>query len=236
MDVPLHPRRRARPARAGGPAGHAPAALRAAHLRGAALPRGSRPSGAPAWTRCSRAAARRSSPARLAAGAAAAGRQASRSRAGWSPPGARARDPARAGRVPARPIEARTGRPVVHLCYPWHVSGPTARRLAREAGYRTAFWGKVPGTPLTLPGGDPQAIARIGEDYVELLPGRGRLPLSDGPAAEVAAAPPRPGVVSSHGNQWRSKGMRLRCSRSGRRTSSCRCCRCGTSACSPRRR
>jgi hypothetical protein len=71
-------------------------------------------------------------------------------------------------------IERHTSRPVVHLCYPWHVSGPTARRLAREAGYRTAFCGKVPGVPITPPGGDPQAIARIGEDYVELLPGRGR--------------------------------------------------------------
>lgn len=76
-------------------------------------------------------------------------------------------------------IERHVGRPAIHLCYPWHVSGPTARRIAREAGYRTAFWGKVPRVPLTMPGGDPQAIARIGEDYVELLPGRGRGRLLD---------------------------------------------------------
>ena len=62
-----------------------------------------------------------------------------------------------------RLIEERTGQEVIHLCYPWHVSGPTARRLAREVGYRTAFGGKVPGTPLTMPGGDPHSIARIGE-------------------------------------------------------------------------
>jgi hypothetical protein len=73
-----------------------------------------------------------------------------------------------------RQIEERTGRPVTHLCYPWHASGPTARRLAAELGYRTAFCGKVLGTPITALGGDPLAIARIGEDYVELLPGRGR--------------------------------------------------------------
>jgi peptidoglycan/xylan/chitin deacetylase (PgdA/CDA1 family) len=73
-----------------------------------------------------------------------------------------------------RVLEERTGRPVVHLCYPWHASGPTALRLAREAGYRTAFCGKVPGTAITRPGGDLERIARIGEDYVELLPGRGR--------------------------------------------------------------
>lgn len=71
-------------------------------------------------------------------------------------------------------IEAHTGRPVEHLCYPWHVSGRLARRLALRLGYRSAFWGKVPGTPITLPGGDPLAIARIGEDYVETLPGDGR--------------------------------------------------------------
>jgi peptidoglycan/xylan/chitin deacetylase (PgdA/CDA1 family) len=71
-------------------------------------------------------------------------------------------------------IEARTGRPVRHLCYPWHSSGPTAQRLAREAGYETAFCGKVPGVPMTLPGGDLLSIARVGEDYVKLLPGAGR--------------------------------------------------------------
>jgi peptidoglycan/xylan/chitin deacetylase (PgdA/CDA1 family) len=71
-------------------------------------------------------------------------------------------------------IAERTGRPAPFLCFPWHVSGPTARRLAREVGYQASFCGKVAGTPITLPGGDPHAIARIGEDYVELLPGRGR--------------------------------------------------------------
>lgn len=73
-----------------------------------------------------------------------------------------------------RLIEEHTGRPAVHLCYPWHASGETVRRLAREVGYRTAFCGKVPGVPLTLAGGDPHSIARIGEDYLELLPGEGR--------------------------------------------------------------
>jgi len=73
-----------------------------------------------------------------------------------------------------RLIEERTGRPVAHLCYPWHAFGPTVERLAAEAGYRTAFCGKVPGVRLTRPGGDPRRIARLGEDYVELLPGRGR--------------------------------------------------------------
>jgi hypothetical protein len=54
------------------------------------------------------------------------------------------------------------------------VAGELARRLTREAGYRAAYCGKLSGVPITLSGGDPLSIARIGEDYVELLPGRGR--------------------------------------------------------------
>jgi peptidoglycan/xylan/chitin deacetylase (PgdA/CDA1 family) len=77
-----------------------------------------------------------------------------------------------------RAIEEHTGRPVIHLCFPWHVAGASARRLAREAGYHTAFCGKVPGTPVTLAGGDLTAIARVGEDYLERLPGRGQVSLT----------------------------------------------------------
>ena len=77
-----------------------------------------------------------------------------------------------------RLIEQHTGRPAVHLCYPWHVSGVLARRLAAEAGYESAFCGKVEGVPITRPGGDLQRIARLGEDWLELLPGEGRASLT----------------------------------------------------------
>jgi peptidoglycan/xylan/chitin deacetylase (PgdA/CDA1 family) len=78
-----------------------------------------------------------------------------------------------------RLIEEHISRPVSQLCYPWHAFGPTAQDLARKAGYRAAFCGKVPGVPITRPGGDLQRIARIGEDYIELLPGRGRRTLGE---------------------------------------------------------
>jgi peptidoglycan/xylan/chitin deacetylase (PgdA/CDA1 family) len=77
-----------------------------------------------------------------------------------------------------RVLEERLGRPVLHLCYPWHTAGPTARRLAREVGYRCGFAGKVPGVPIARPGADPLLTPRVGEDYLELLPGRGRARLS----------------------------------------------------------
>lgn len=73
-----------------------------------------------------------------------------------------------------RLIEERTGAPAVHLCYPWHVAGARAQRLALEAGYESAFCGKVAGVPVTRPGGDVHRIARLGEDWVVLLPGEGR--------------------------------------------------------------
>ena len=77
-----------------------------------------------------------------------------------------------------RLIEEHTARPVSSVCYPWHSFGPTASSLAREAGYRASFCGKVEGVPLTRPGGDLQRIARLGEDYIELLPGKGRATLT----------------------------------------------------------
>lgn len=76
-----------------------------------------------------------------------------------------------------RVIEEHTGRPVTQLCYPWHAFGPTASRLAAATGYGAVFCGKVPGVPITRPGGDLQRIARLGEDYLELLPGRSRATL-----------------------------------------------------------
>jgi len=77
-----------------------------------------------------------------------------------------------------RIIEERMGRPILHVCYPWHAAGRTALRLAREVGYRCGFGGKVPGVPIARPGADPLCVPRIGEDYLELLPGRGRTRLS----------------------------------------------------------
>ena len=61
------------------------------------------------------------------------------------------------------------------VCYPWHVDSPLARQLAAEVGYTAGFAGKAPAPPaISRPGSDPFAIARVGEDYVERLPGPGR--------------------------------------------------------------
>ncbi len=61
------------------------------------------------------------------------------------------------------------------LCFPWHVDSPLARELAAEVGYVAGFAGKAAAAPaISRPGCDLFAIARVGEDYVERLPGPGR--------------------------------------------------------------
>ncbi len=64
------------------------------------------------------------------------------------------------------------------LCYPWHVFSDLAKEVAAEVGYVAAFGGKASlGEAISGPGSDLFALARIGEDYVERLPGPGRRPL-----------------------------------------------------------
>jgi hypothetical protein len=61
------------------------------------------------------------------------------------------------------------------LCFPWHVDSPLAREVAAEVGYAAAFVGKASNGPaISRAGSDLFAIARVGEDYVERLPGEGR--------------------------------------------------------------
>ena len=64
------------------------------------------------------------------------------------------------------------------LCYPWHVYSDVAKRIAAEAGYVAGFAGKADSGPaISREGSDLFSIARVGEDYVERLPGLGRRPL-----------------------------------------------------------
>lgn len=74
-----------------------------------------------------------------------------------------------------RLIREKAGVEATALCYPWHVFSKTARELAAEVGYLAAFAGKADGPPaISRAGGDAFKLARIGEDYVERLPGPGR--------------------------------------------------------------
>jgi peptidoglycan/xylan/chitin deacetylase (PgdA/CDA1 family) len=72
-------------------------------------------------------------------------------------------------------IEEHTGRPVKQICYPWHATSALAKHLVAETGHLAAYCGKVADRPITRPGDDALQIARIGEDWLEALPGQGRL-------------------------------------------------------------
>ena len=101
-----------------------------------------------------------------------------------------------------RIIEEHTGRRVRHLCYPWHVSGPTAEAMAVEAGYETAFGGKISGVPITRSGGDVRHIARIGRGLRGAAAGQAadrsrRSCAGSGPAASAAADTSVPAILES---------------------------------------
>lgn len=74
-----------------------------------------------------------------------------------------------------RVLEEKAGVNSRAVCYPWHVHSEEARWIAAEVGYEVGFAGKTSkGPAISGPGSDPFSLARVGEDYVERLPGRGR--------------------------------------------------------------
>ena len=74
-----------------------------------------------------------------------------------------------------RLIRERAGADATTICYPWHVFSDLARRIAAEEGYSAGFAGKSEGpNAISRRGSDLFALARIGEGYVERLPGPNR--------------------------------------------------------------
>ncbi len=106
----------------------------------------------------------------------------------------RCRDQAR--RVPSMEDDYRTARerleeelqkPVRHLCYPDYDGTAESVAVSRQAGYVSNFWGLVEGRGVNRLGGDPFRVARLLDDYVFRLPGRGRRALGSILAAKWRA-------------------------------------------------
>lgn len=76
-------------------------------------------------------------------------------------------------------LEGQLGKPVRHLCYPWHLGSEMAVRLSAHTGYATNFWGVLPGRNEIRIGTNPYYLPRIGPQYFRRLPAPGRRPLSD---------------------------------------------------------
>ncbi len=56
------------------------------------------------------------------------------------------------------------------LCFPWAVSGPTAREEARRAGYQAAFADHFPGRRCVRPGDSPFRLMRLKHQWILKLP------------------------------------------------------------------
>ncbi len=71
-------------------------------------------------------------------------------------------------------LEARLGRKVRQVCFPWAVCGSTAERLLPECGYTSAVADRVGGFRACVPGQNPFRIMRLKHVYIRALPGRNR--------------------------------------------------------------
>lgn len=74
-------------------------------------------------------------------------------------------------------IEERLNKPVTHLCYPEGAGSNLSVSLSKETGYSSNFWVVRQDRRTNRPGDSPYAIARLKDDYILRLPGRGRQPL-----------------------------------------------------------
>lgn len=71
-------------------------------------------------------------------------------------------------------IEDRVGKRVAHLCYPWFQGSEMAVQASKAAGYESNHWGVLKTGAVNRPGSDPFRVARMIDDYIFLLPGKGR--------------------------------------------------------------
>ena len=71
-------------------------------------------------------------------------------------------------------IENRLNKKVVHLCYPWFIGSNLSIEQSVQSGYKTNFWGTIPGIRENRIGSNPFKIVRLEERFIFRLPGEGR--------------------------------------------------------------
>ena len=72
-------------------------------------------------------------------------------------------------------IEEKLNKKVHHLCYPWYEGGDLSVNASKETGYWCNHWGIMKDRAVNKVGDDPFFIARIDGDYIDALPGKGRI-------------------------------------------------------------
>jgi hypothetical protein len=71
------------------------------------------------------------------------------------------------------------GPEIIHFCYPWGIGSDLAVQLSKKVGYLSNFWGKATHKLCNRIGHDSYRINRIGEDFIFMLPGKGRKNLAE---------------------------------------------------------
>jgi hypothetical protein len=69
------------------------------------------------------------------------------------------------------------GKCVRHLCLPRGDGGADSARLAAATGHESMSWGTLPASSSNRRGADPLRLARVKHDFIERLPGDGRVSL-----------------------------------------------------------
>lgn len=74
-------------------------------------------------------------------------------------------------------LEDKLGKPVRHLAFPRYDGTDAAIGVAKTLGFKTFWWGVLPGRPTNRPGDSPDRIARISGEFLRRLPGTRRVSL-----------------------------------------------------------
>ena len=71
-------------------------------------------------------------------------------------------------------IEVKLNKEVRHLCYPWFVGSDLSVQASKDAGYVCNYWGILKRRTTNPVGVNPYYLARISDEYLLTLPGKGR--------------------------------------------------------------
>jgi hypothetical protein len=71
-------------------------------------------------------------------------------------------------------LEEKLNKKIHHLCYPWYVGSEIAVSASKSAGFKSNYWGFLRYKKINEIGQDPFFITRLSQEYLRLLPGRGR--------------------------------------------------------------
>ena len=74
-------------------------------------------------------------------------------------------------------IEEKLDKRVRHFCFPWYAGSDVAVKASRDVGYCSNYWGIFQNRAINRIGDDPYYLARMNDEYVFSLPGRGRIAL-----------------------------------------------------------